>query len=73
MCMSCMTSAEALFMNGAGILAAGSVGLRRLRFGPPSRERLAAIRHDDESFLRSMELDPDLVLGTAENLQHSDA
>ena len=33
MCMSCMTSAEALFMNGVGILAVGRVGLRRLRFG----------------------------------------
>ena len=63
MCVSCMTSAEALFMNGVGILAVGRVGLRRLRFGPETDERREAIRHDTESFLHSMRLDPDRILG----------
>ncbi|MBC8365278.1 MAG: hypothetical protein H8E59_09785 [Actinobacteria bacterium] len=68
-----MTSAEALFMNGAGILAVGSVGLRRIRFGPLSGERRASIRHDTETFLRSMELDPDSVLGPATATDNIDA
>ncbi len=73
MCMSCMTSAEALFMNGVGILAVGRVGLRRLRFGPETDERRAAIRHDTESFLHSIGLDPDRVLGPTRATDSTDA
>ncbi|HET9443538.1 MAG TPA: hypothetical protein VFO65_09455 [Acidimicrobiales bacterium] len=69
MCISCVTTAEAVVVNGGGLVVGALAVLRRSRIpGPwgrsrPRQERAADRRRDTAAFLSSLGLDPDAVLG----------
>ena len=65
MCMNCVTSAEAVVINGVGFLALAKGGFDRARdfvAGRSSTERKAAAWDANAQFLTSMGLDPAAVL-----------
>ena len=65
MCMNCVTSTEAVVINGVGFLALAQAGLDRVRdfvAGRSSTERRAAAWDANAQFVRSIGLDPAAVL-----------
>lgn len=66
MCVNCVTVADALVLQGTAAAAAASGGWTRLRWwwsGQPSNERRRLNRVQAEAFLRTLDLDPEVVLG----------
>jgi hypothetical protein len=65
-CVNCLTTAEAVVLQSAGVVAAMSVGRDRLRALSSPRAwkvRREQVRRHDEAFVRSLGLDPEAVLG----------
>jgi hypothetical protein len=66
MCMSCVSQSDALFWNGAaiGTVVLGAAGrLRDSLVGRSSQARRTAADRANRTFLASLGLDPDEVLG----------
>lgn len=66
MCMNCFSRVDMLAVNGAAVAAAASSGWSRLRHrwaGRTAEERRLAIEAQAQDFIRSLDLDPDAVLG----------
>lgn len=66
MCVSCFSGAEAVLLNAAGVVAIAVEGRDRWRdrLSPSAFEsRRQRHRDTDAAFLRSLDLDPDEVLG----------
>jgi hypothetical protein len=68
MCVSCMSSVDAVVWNSVAIVGVAASGVRRLRDSAAGRcalnRRQESYRRNSE-FLRSLDLDPAEVLGPA--------
>ena len=73
MCVNCLTTADAVALQSAGAVAMVGMGRDRLRAIVSPRAwavRRRQVRRDQESFLRSLGLDPDAVLAPMPDVLH---
>ncbi len=79
MCVSCLTSVEAMLINAGGLTAAGWYGLRSVAGRVPGLARLAQVPHRERAyaanaeFVASLGLDPCAVLGSPTVAPHPTA